>query len=146
VSTRTLLVVCALLGCEQTPAKDPTPPTPTPTPVPQPPPAPLDAATVPKPPAYADEAIPDAERALAKQCMGLVYKDGCRVLRRGRIELSVTIDAAGTQTKVETVKNTVSTDGPLALKCAKDALAAHVFPPPGQITTLVVTLILSDSC
>jgi len=76
----------------------------------------------------------------------MVYKQGCRVLRRGAIELGVTIDEAGTQTKVEVLLNTVDTDPKLVLDCAQKALAKHRFEPHPGGATFTVKLRLGDKC
>jgi hypothetical protein len=139
-----VMFACAVLGCE--PARSPSPtPTPQPTPTPTPPapdaPPPADAKTT-----DPSAAIEAAEEAMRRKCERLVYKDGCRVTRHGRVELSVTLDATGKQTKIETRSNTVTVDAPMVLECARKALADHVFDPPGITTTLTVVLVLADMC
>jgi hypothetical protein len=95
---------------------------------------------------YPTDAIHAAEAAMQEQCDRLVYKDGCRRLRHGRIELAVTLDANGEPTTVETVSNTVTEDAPLVLSCVTKALARHTFASPGTATTITVQFRLVDKC
>jgi hypothetical protein len=142
---RRAILACALLtsACEQ-PESPPQPtPTPSPPPIPSPtpPPPPADARTL-----STDDAISNAERAILEKCGGLVYKQGCRKLRRGKIELAVTLAADGSQTKVETIANTIKEDPALVLGCVTKALAAHRFDAPGATTRLALALVFSDKC
>jgi hypothetical protein len=137
-----ILVACTLIACERTPA--PPPPTPIP-------PTPVDAVppdTAPPPDAwtYPSAAIHAAESEIQRACGRLVYKDGCRVLRRGAVTLSVTLDQTGAQTHVDTIGNTASPDGAQVLACVSKALAAHAFDPPATTTTLTIRFVLADMC
>jgi hypothetical protein len=143
-----LCAIVVIVACEHTQSPPAPPPTPTPTPPPTPTPTPVPPTPTPAPDAatYPAEAIRAAESAIQQRCAGLVYKDGCRRLRRGSIELSVTLDASGSQTHVETLTNTAAPDGPLVLSCVTKALASHSFAPPGAATTLTVRFQLADMC
>ena len=146
------LVVALLAACERPPpvATSPTPspsPAPTPTPTPTPPspdPAPISVDAGPA--LYPEAKILDARIAIDRSCASLVYKRGCRELRRGSIELGVTIDDSGAQTKVDVLSNDVAPDGKLVLQCTQTALAKHRFEPHPGGATFTVKFRLADKC
>ena len=95
---------------------------------------------------YPEAKVLDARIAIDRSCAGLVYKRGCRELRRGSIELGVTIDESGAQTKVDVLSNDVAPDGKLVLECTKNALATHRFEPHPGGATFTLRFRLADKC
>ncbi len=155
MSTRAVLLVGLLAACERpTPTATPTPspsatpspsPSPTPTPTPSPSPSPTpDPAPVEA--GYPEARILDARIAIDRSCAGLVYKRKCSELRKGSIELGVTIDESGAQTKVDVLSNDVAPDGKLVLECTKKALATHRFEPHPGGATFTIKFRLADRC
>ena len=80
-------------------------------------------------------------------CYGLVYKRGCAVLRRGRIEVTVHLAEDGRVAKVEPLSNTIRVDPKLVMRCVVRELARWRFTPPrGVAPRFTMDFVFSDKC
>ncbi len=98
--------------------------------------------------AYPEDWVQASFAARPSSCGRLVYKNGCRVLRRGRVVARARLDAKGGVKGVVVIENTVDVDPGLVSRCVRKDLEARSFrpPEPGMATELTATLVLSDKC
>jgi len=140
------IVVALCAGCDSGRAPQSPPPA-------APPPAPADATAV-------DAVIVDADLSYPKEwidaahaenerhaCQQLIYKDGCRALRTGTVELDVTLDDQRKVASVRTRAIKISNDETLVEKCLLREVPKWRFhAPESHAHELVLTVILADMC
>jgi hypothetical protein len=125
--------------------------------VPQPTPAPAppaDARSVDvAAPIDADLSYPNdwITHALAENrqraCQQLVYKDGCRSLRTGRVALDVTLDEQGNVAAVRTNSVEISLEPQIVERCLLREVAKWKFhAPEDRARQLVLTVMFADKC
>lgn len=101
----------------------------------------------PQPLPYPDAWAAEARSANPFTCARLVYKDGCRALRRGRIQLEVELDADGAVTRATVLSDTIEREPVLVEKCVlKEVGAWRYHAPEGYERKTKLELIFSDKC
>lgn len=114
--------------------------------------APVSAAptTPPAPPPplpYPDAWAAEARSVNPFTCARLVYKDGCRALRRGRIELEVEIGADGAVTRATVLSDTIEREPALVEKCVlKEVGAWRYHAPESYENKTKLELVFADKC
>jgi hypothetical protein len=109
----------------------------------------VEDAVVPSPPAeYPAAWVGEELGARPGKCAALVYKDGCRVLRKGRVNVRVVLDGEGGVVSVDVESNTVKVDPELVEACVRKDLTGRRFraPLPGMVRTFRHTVVLGDRC
>ena len=80
-------------------------------------------------------------------CQQLIYKNGCRQIRTGHVDLDVTLDERGSVVAVRTRMVRISRDPALVEKCLLREVPKWRFhPPEHHMHELVLTVRFADMC
>jgi len=91
--------------------------------------------------------IEEARSKNSLKCTDLVYKNGCEELRRGDIEVGITLDHVGKVVGVVQLRSTIRTDPRLVFNCVKEELVLWKFKPPTRFLNYFNMIFLfRDKC